>query len=95
MLHGRYVSAIDYEIFSMAIILPFVDSRRVVVSYERKYVHEILVNRLVKLDQEESVVRSTGRPDMTITVDCSRTLSTQSTLKAKPHCRFSHVAAQT
>ena len=48
---------IDHEIISMAILLPSADSRRVVVSYKRKYVHEVLVNRLVKLAQEKSVVR--------------------------------------
>ena len=32
---------------------PSVDSRRVVVSYKRKYVHETLVNRLVKPVQEK------------------------------------------
>ena len=36
---------------------PPADSRRVVVSYKRKYVHEVLVNRLVKLAQEISVAR--------------------------------------
>ena len=36
---------------------PSADSRRVVVSYKRKYVQEVLVNRLVKLAQEKSVVR--------------------------------------
>ena len=40
---------IDYGIISMAILLPSADSRRVVVSYKRKYVHEVLANRLVKL----------------------------------------------
>ena len=40
---------IDHEIISTAILLPSVDSRRVVVSYMRNYVHEVLVNRLVKL----------------------------------------------
>ena len=35
-------------------ILPSADSRRVVVSYKRKYVHEVLVNCLVKLVQEKS-----------------------------------------
>ena len=48
---------IDHEIISMAILLPSADSRRVVVSYKLKYVHEVLVNRLVKLAQEKSVVR--------------------------------------
>ena len=36
---------IDYEIISTVILLPSADhSRRVVVSYKRKYVHEVLVN---------------------------------------------------
>ena len=41
---------IDQEILSMAILLPSADSRRVVVSYKRKYMHKVLVNPLVKLD---------------------------------------------
>ena len=48
---------IDHEIISMTILLPSADSRRVVVSYKWKYVHKVLVNRLVKLAQEKSVVR--------------------------------------
>ena len=40
---------IDHEIFSY--------SRRAVVSYKRKYVHEVLVNGLFKLAHEKSVVR--------------------------------------
>ena len=47
---------IDYEI-TMANLLPSVDPRMVVVSYKRKYLHEVLVNRLVKLAQEKSVIR--------------------------------------
>ena len=47
---------IDHEIISTD-ILPSADSRRVVVSYKQKYVHKILVNHLVKLAQEKSVVR--------------------------------------
>ena len=60
---------IDHEIISTAILLPSADSRRVVVSYKRKYVHEVLVNCLVKLAQEKSVVRLTDLPDMVIAVD--------------------------
>ena len=41
----------------MTILLPSTDLRRFVVSYKRKYVQEELVNRLVKLAQEKSVVR--------------------------------------
>ena len=44
---------IDHEIISTAILLPSADSGRVVVSYKRKYVHKVLVNRLVKLAQEK------------------------------------------
>ena len=46
----------DHEIIFMA-ILPAADSSRVVVSYKQKYVHQVLVNCLVKLTQEKSVVR--------------------------------------
>ena len=48
---------IDHEIFSTAILLPSADLRRFAVSYKRKYVQEVLVNRLVKLALEKSVVR--------------------------------------
>ena len=48
---------IDREILSNAILPPYTDSRRVVVSYKQKYVHEVLVNRSVKLSQENNVVR--------------------------------------
>ena len=48
---------INHEMISMAILLPSADSRRVAVSYKQGYVHEVLVNRLVKLAQEKNVVR--------------------------------------
>ena len=48
---------IDPEIISTAILLPTADSRREVVSYKRKYVHTVLINCLVKLAQEKSVLR--------------------------------------
>ena len=60
---------IDQEIISTVIFLPSTESRRVVVSLKRKYVHKVLVNCLVKLAQEESVARWTDHPDMTIAVD--------------------------
>ena len=47
----------DHEIISTVILLPSADSRRIVVSYKGKNVHKVLVNRLVKLTQEKSVVR--------------------------------------
>ena len=42
---------IDHEIILSAILIPSSDSRRVVFSNKRKYVHEVLVNCLVKLAQ--------------------------------------------
>ena len=44
-------------------------SRRGVVSYKRKYVHEVLVNHLFKLAEEKCVVRCTDCPAITIAVD--------------------------
>ena len=45
---------IDHEIISTVILLlPLIHSRRVVVSYRRKYVHKLLVNRLFKHAQEK------------------------------------------
>ena len=49
--------------------LPLNRSRKVVVSYKRKYEHEILVYCLFKLAQEKCVVRLTDHLDMTIAVD--------------------------
>ena len=48
---------------------PSADSKRVVVSYKRKYVHKVLANCLVKLAQERSVVSWTDCADMTIADD--------------------------
>ena len=45
---------IDHRIISTDILLPAADLRRLVVNYKRKYVHEVLVNCLVKLAQEKS-----------------------------------------
>ena len=44
---------IYHEIIFTAILLPSPDPRRVVASYKRKYVHEVLINCLVKLAQEK------------------------------------------
>ena len=45
---------IDHEIISKVILLlPLIYSSRVVVSYMRKYVHKLLVNRLLKPAQEK------------------------------------------
>ena len=42
---------IDHEIISTAILPSYADSKRVVISYKGMYVHEVLVNHLVKLAQ--------------------------------------------
>ena len=45
---------IDHEIISQSFSsLPLIHSRRVFVSYKRKYVHKLLVNRLLKPAQEK------------------------------------------
>ena len=45
----------------------FADARKVVVSYWRKYVHEVLLNHLGRLRHpRRSAVRFTDSPDMTI-----------------------------
>ena len=44
---------IDHEIISTIILLPSAESFKKVVSYKRKYVHEVLVNCLLKLSQEK------------------------------------------
>ena len=44
---------IDHEIITTVILLLSAYSRRVVVNYKQKYVHEVLVNCLVKLAQEK------------------------------------------
>ena len=54
-------------------------SRRAVVSYWRKYVHEVLVNRLGGLSlPRKSVVRLADRPDMTLDVYRGRKTTMQS-----------------
>ena len=60
---------IDHEIISTVILLSSADSRRVVVSYKRNYVHKVLVNRLVKLSQKKVWLGELNRPDITIAVD--------------------------
>ena len=50
-------------------ISPSADSRGAVVSYWRKYVHKVLVNRLGGLSlPRKSVIRLTDCPDMTLDV---------------------------
>ena len=55
--------------FYCTFVSPSAFSRRAVVSFWRKYVHEVLVNRLGGISlPRKSVVRLTDRPDMTLDV---------------------------
>ena len=62
-------SWVRYPVGQHTFVSPSAFSRRAVVSYWRKYVHEVLVNRLGGLSlPRKSVVRFTDRPDMTLDV---------------------------
>ena len=59
-------------------VFPSVDSRREVVRYWRKFVHEVLVKRLGGLSlPRKSVVRLTDRPDMISAIYRGRKTTTQ------------------
>ena len=63
------MSWVRYPVWQHTFVSPSAFSRRAVVSYWRKYVHEVLVNRLGGLSlPRKSVVRLTDRPDMTLDV---------------------------
>ena len=65
-------------------VSPSAFSRRAVVSYWRKYVHEVLVNRLGGLSlPRKSVVRLTDRPDMTLDVYRGRKITMQQQLNLR------------
>ena len=62
---------------NLAFVSPSADSRRAVVSYRQKYVHEVLVNCLGGLSlPRKSVVRVTDHPDMIIDVYRGRETTT-------------------
>ena len=68
----------SYPVWSHTFISPSADSRGAVVSYWRKYVHEVLVCRLGGLSlPRKSMVRLTDRPDMTSDVYRGRKTTTQ------------------
>ena len=67
-------------------VSPSAFSRRAVVSYWRKYVHERLVNRLGGLSlPRKSVVRLTDRPDMNLDVYRGRKTTIQQQLDIPTH----------
>ena len=56
----------EAPVWQHTFVSPSAFSRRAVVNYWRKYVHEVLVNRLGGLSlPRKSVVRLTDRPDIT------------------------------
>ena len=62
-------SCVRYSVRLHTFVSPSADSRRTVVSYWRKYVQEVLVNRLRGLSLlKKSVVRLTDRHNMTLDV---------------------------
>ena len=71
---------IQYPVWQHTFVSPSAFSRRAVVSYWRKYVHEVLVNRLGGLSlPRKSVVRLSDRPDMTLDVYRGRKTTIQPT----------------
>ena len=74
-------SWVRYPVWPHTFVSPSADSRGAVVSYWRKYEHEVLVNCLGGLSlPRKSVVRLTDRPDMTLDVYLGRkTTTTQQT----------------
>ena len=77
---GGYRSSLTICFINCLNITPSAFSRRAVVSYWRKYVHEVLVNRLGGLSlPRKSVVRLTDRPDMTLDVYRGRKTTIQPT----------------
>ena len=69
---------VRYPVRPHTFVSPSADSRRAVVSYWRKYVHEVLANRLGGLSlPRKSVVRLTDRPDMITDVYCGRKTTLQ------------------
>ena len=70
-------SWVRYLVWPHTFVSPSTDSRRAVVSYWRKYVHEVLVNHLGGLSlPRKSVVRLADRPDMTLDVYHGRKTTT-------------------
>ena len=79
-------SWVRYPVWQHTFVSPSAFSRRAVVSYWRKYVHEVLVNRLEGLSlPRKSVVRLTDRPDMTLDVYRGR----KTTIQQQQY--FSHI----
>ena len=73
-------SWVQYPVWQHTFVSPSAFSRRAVVSYWRKYEHEVLVNRLGGLSlPRKNVVRLTDRPDMILDVYRGRKTTMQAT----------------
>ena len=80
---------VRYPVWQHTFVSPSAFSRRAVVSYWRKYVHEVLVNRLGGLSlPRKSVVSLTDRPDMTLDVYRGRKTTIQQQHNAMLHQTF-------
>ena len=80
---------VRYPVWQHTFVSPSAFSSRVVVSYWRKYVHEVLVNRLGGLSlPRKSVVRLTDRPDMTLDVYRGRKTTTQQQQQQRCACNI-------
>ena len=78
-------SWVRYLVLPHTFVSPSTDLRRAVVSYWRKYVHEVLVNCLGGLSLlRKSVVRLTDRSDMTLDVYRGRKTTTQQQQQFSP-----------
>ena len=77
-MSSHAVPWVRYPVWPHTFVSPSAFSRRAIVSYWRKYVHEVLVNRLGGLSlPRKSVVRFTDRPDMTLDVYRGRKTTNQ------------------
>ena len=84
-------SWVRYPVWQHTFVSPSAFSRRAVVSYWRKYEHEVLVNRLGGLSlPRKRVVRLTDRPDMTLDVYRGR----KTTMQQKLSSPSQHLTAQ-
>ena len=82
-------SWVRYPVWQHTFVSPSAFSRRAVVSYWRKYVHKVLVNRLGGLSlPRKSVVRLTDRPDMTLDVYRGRKTTMQQQQQLSYACPF-------
>ena len=85
---------VRYPVWKHTFVSPSHFSGRAVVSYWRKYVHKVLINRLGGLSlPKKSVVRLTDRPDMTLDVYRGRKTTKQQHQRQRMFGLFCSVSA--